>query len=188
MGWGLPLRSLDAGWSNFPQRGLTGRLKDDNYVQMLERPTLHIGPPQSYDEAVLRFPYDPSCPASMRELVRLLLRPHYLGRLPLNERMIEVSSLSVRLVEQWSFRKDLASVRKTGWDYFLPHHQVKPFSGVFEADELHRELKVWKLKPVVNNADFTLVCIKAEPGFVSETPEYFLGFLKNEEYDLLTTP
>ena len=163
-------------------------MKDDIYVQMSERLKLHFGPPQSYDEAVLRFPHDPSGPASMRELGGLLLRPHYLNRLSLGERMVGVSSLSVRLVEQWSFKKDLASVRKTGWDYFLPHRRVKPFSGVFEADELHRELKVWKLKPVADNADFTLVCIKAEPGFVSETPEYFLGFLKNEEYDLLTTP
>jgi hypothetical protein len=155
---------------------------------MSERPRLHIGPPQSYDEAVLRFPYDRSGPESMRELRELLLRPHYLDRLPLSERMIGVSSLSVRLVEQWSFRKDLASVRKTSWDYFLPHRRVKPFIGVFEADELYRELEVWKLSPVSDNADFTLVCIEAEPGFVSEPPEYFLGFLKQEEYDLLIPP
>lgn len=159
-------------------------MKDDICIQMSERTRLNFGPPQSYEEALLRFP-DASGVESLFELRHLLRSPFLVNRMPIKDRMIPVSFESLKTIEQWSFRRTLASFRKTGWDYFLPHRRVSPFSSVFEADELHRILKSWKLNPVSDNPEVTFVCVKAEPGFVSVNPEIFLGFLKHEEYDLL---
>lgn len=162
-------------------------MKDVNYMQMPqtpERTKLNFGPPQSYEEALLRFPADPFSDNMVR-FRQLLLQSPVLDKLPLSRRLIEVSKESVGLIEQWSFKRDWASGRETGWDYFLPYNRVAPFNDVFRAEELHREIKVWKLKPVAEDTTHILVCVEAKPGFVLPEPEYFLGFLKRAEFYLL---
>ncbi len=154
---------------------------------MTERAKVNFGIPQSYDEAVQRFPDDLSPIQEMMEL-KHLLKTSLLHTLPLRHRMLFVSSDSVKLMEEWSFRRDLDNVKTTGWDQFLPYNRVEPLSEVFKADELYRDLEVWKLKPAVDDDKFILVCVRASPGYVFSHPEYLMGFLTPKEYDLLIPP
>ncbi|HJX59536.1 hypothetical protein A2V61_00370 [Candidatus Woesebacteria bacterium RBG_19FT_COMBO_47_8] len=154
---------------------------------MSERTTVNFGPPQSYEEALLRFPRGMDLTVAMYEFKQLLTSP-VLDRLPLTRRIMEVSAESLKAMEEISFRRNVDSVGKTNWDYFLPYCRVEPLSSVFEADELFRELKIWTLRPEVRDDKFLLVCVLADPGFHFDSPEYYLGILRHHEYDLLIPP
>jgi hypothetical protein len=153
-----------------------------------ERPRLNFGPPQSYEEAILRIPHGRYYTEAMFDFKTLLVSA-VLDRKPLKRRMIQVSAESVTSMEKLSFRRNIDSARKTPWSHYLPFYRVEPLKSVFGADERERELTVWTLRPQKPEADkFIMVCVKAEPGFLIDSPDYFLGFLSTEEYDILFPP
>jgi hypothetical protein len=173
--------------------------------RLLEKPRINFGPPQSFEEAIYRLP-DNSHPRIKKDFeLQLLssLRQNIEGVLKWNfnstfeDRILRgITKDSLELMERWSFKRKNTSTR-IYW-----HHdeaiQNQLFLMLPSKKGIRKKLYLYDMEPELDqpcqdgNGHYKFICIEAQyrdkNGEIKRKHEYLLGFVTQEEHDLLLKP
>lgn len=175
--------------------------------RLQEKPRIDfVGPPKTFGEAIYRLP-DNSHPrikkdfelqilSSLKQNIENVLMWHLDG--PIENRVLRgITKDSFALMERWSFKRGRLSTR-IHW-----HHntlQSQFYNMLPSAKNARKRLYFYDMEPELDQSPQSgvhackLICVEAqyknENGDIKRSHEYLLGFVTEEEYDLLhkTTP
>ena len=176
---------------------LTRKLLSCKFLSV-ERVPITFGSPKTFEEALCRLPREDHAHGLDDEMDRLSDVSAELNRIvkydlykpapPLRARMIDNVSLPVlKLMERWSFKRDLVEPIEMVWDETIEVFRSRVFDMI-PAEELCRTVKVYKIQPELPKefSDYIFVCVEIKPDLIErDKAEYMLAFLDEVEYEIL---
>jgi hypothetical protein len=169
----------------------------------MERPRINFGPPKTFKEAIYRLP-DDSHPqieddfelgllSRVRRNIETFLELG-LGDAIENRMIMGITKDSLKLMEKWSFKRKKISTR-IYWrvDTTIQNQLV----GMLPSEKKSRKrVYLYDMEPELDrshqdgNATYKFICIEAQykdnNDNITRKHEYLLGFITQEEYDLLS--
>jgi len=168
----------------------------------LERPRINFGPPKTFEEAIYRLPnnshprikedFELQLLSSLKQNIESTLKWNLDSTFE-NRMLRGITKDSLALMERWSFKRKKRPTR-IYWQHGKTI-QDQLFNMLPSEKGLKKRLYLYDMEPELDrsrlgeNSLYKFVCIEAQykdkNSEIKRKHEYLLGFVTQEEYDLL---
>ncbi len=167
----------------------------------LEKHPISYGSPKTFEEAVYRLPNNSHPRIEKDPEIKILSRIKQniddiskgIYRETLEGRIMRITKAALEFMEDWSFKRKWGSVT-TEWDQKVTDRTLM-FNMIPIEEKYKKELTIRDMVPELNRVwqdeeeSFKFICVEVwsrhNENAKANKREYFLGFVTQEEYDLL---